>query len=96
MTPLDIAGFLRTPTARHFPTLRKSFHLDVHDVQEQVGSMVLVRNIFSGGRGVGVGWEGGKLFHTVSEKCYCEKCSYFRTLEIFPTRTPVMLRSAYA
>ena len=36
MTPLDTAGFLRTPTARHFPTLRKSFHLDVQDVQEQV------------------------------------------------------------
>ena len=49
MTPLDIAGFLRTPTARHFPTLRKSFHLDVRDVQEQVGLMVLVRDRFSGG-----------------------------------------------
>ena len=42
MTPLDNAGFLRTPTARHFPTLRKSFHLDVHDVQEQVCWLVCV------------------------------------------------------
>ena len=93
MTPLDIAGFLRTPTARHFPTLRKSFHLDVRDVQEQVGLMVLVRDRFSGGGG---GWRFGPNCATLLVKYYCEKCSYFRTLEIFPTRTPVMLRSAYA
>ncbi|XP_028415170.1 vacuolar protein sorting-associated protein 33A-like [Dendronephthya gigantea] len=35
ITPLDAAGLLKATTARYFPTLRKSFHLDVRDVQEQ-------------------------------------------------------------
>ena len=36
ITPLDGVGLLRAPTARTFPVIRKSFHLCVQDVQEQV------------------------------------------------------------